>query len=189
MIETVIQEVPLQFYSAETVFAPKNIDRGTLAMLSLVDFTPEDKVLDLGCGYGVFGIYAAKLIGAKRVVMVDNDPVAVELAIRNAGLNRVSGIKIQVSEGFTHLDDAGFTVILSNPPYHSDFAVAKHFIEKGFNRLKIGGRFYMVTKRCDWYRNKLSAIFGGVQVREIDNYFVFMSIRKTPGYAGKKAGR
>jgi 16S rRNA G1207 methylase RsmC len=27
-------------------------DRGSLAMLSLIRFEPNDKVLDLGCGYG-----------------------------------------------------------------------------------------------------------------------------------------
>ena len=43
-------------------------------MLSLVDFEKGDKVLDLGCGWGVVGILAAKLIGPESVVMVDNDP-------------------------------------------------------------------------------------------------------------------
>ena len=31
-----------------------------------------------------------------------------------------------------------FDWILSNPPYHTDFSVPKRFIEKGFNRLKVG---------------------------------------------------
>ena len=32
--------------------------------------------------------------------------------------------------------------------------MAKHFIEKGFNRLAIGGKMVMVTKRRDWYRGQ-----------------------------------
>ena len=59
------------------------------------------------------------------------------------------------------------------------------FIEKGFNRLKIGGRMVMVTKRRDWYRNKLIAIFGGVKVREIDGYFVFEAERRDLRYANR----
>lgn len=49
-------------------------------MLSVIDFENDDKVLDLGCGYGVVGILAAKLIGAENVVMVDVDETAVRTA-------------------------------------------------------------------------------------------------------------
>ena len=59
----------------------------------------------------------------------------------------------------------------------------KILVEKGFNRLKIGGRMLMVTKRRDWYRNKLAAIFGGVRVREIDGYFVFEAEKRQSAYA------
>jgi len=94
-------------------------------------------------------------------------------------------VKAVVSDGFRSLDDTGFDLILSNPPYQSDFAVARHFIEKGFNRLKVGGRMVMVTKRREWYRNKLVAIFGGVKIREIDGYFVFEAERRDARYANR----
>jgi len=51
----------------------------------------------------------------------------------------------------TPLRATGFTKILCNPPYHTDFSVAKHFIEKGFNRLAIGGAMWMVTKAFEGY--------------------------------------
>lgn len=76
---------------------------------------------------------------------------------------------------------------LSNPPYHADFSVPKEFIEKGFNRLQIGGKMYMVTKRKDWYKNKLISIFGGVKIWEIDGYYVFLAIKKQSSYANVKA--
>ena len=41
----------------------------------------------------------------------------------------------------------------------------------------------MVTKRKEWYKNKLIAIFGGVQIWEINGYYVFMSIKKSCTYA------
>ena len=37
---------------------------------------------------------------------------------------------------------------------------------------------YMVTKRKDWYKNKLISVFGGVKIQEIDGYYVFTA-RKT----------
>ena len=98
-------------------------------------------------------------------------------------------MKIVLSDGFSAVDEAGFDLILSNPPYQSDFSVAKRFIEKGFNRLKVGGKMMMVTKRLDWYRNRLRAVFGGVRVEQVDGYFVFTAERRSLSYASaaKKA--
>ena len=36
----------------------------------------------------------------------------------------------------------------------------------------------MVTKRLDWYKNKLTAVFGGVRVKEIDGYYVFTAEKR-----------
>jgi len=186
MIVVTLNDIELIFETSSTVFSPQGIDAGTLAMLSVVDFSPTDRVLDLGCGYGVVGIYAAKLIGALNVVMSDIDAECVELSRRNTQSNGVGEIVAVVSDGFDNIDDKDFSIILSNPPYHSDFSVPKRFIEKGFNRLKIGGSFYMVTKRKDWYKNKFISIFGGVNIKEIDGYFVFHSEKRSTQYANAK---
>ena len=168
------------------LFSPEHADRGTMAMLSTVDFQPGMRVMDLGCGCGIVGIAAAKKCGAENIVMSDLDPNAVDAARENAERNGVGGVKIVVSDGFDAVEEAGFDMILSNPPYQTDFAVAKKFIEKGFNRLRVGGRMVMVTKRLDWYRNKLKAIFGGVRVQEIDGYYVFTAEKRSMSYAKKK---
>ena len=185
MIEVEVRGVSLRLETAAGVFSPRRADRGTLAMLSAVEFAPGMKVLDLGCGCGLVGILAAKQCGGENVVLCDVDPLAVDIARKNAAANGVGGVKVVLSDGFKSLDDTGFDLILSNPPYQSDFSVARRFIEKGFNRLKIGGRMVMVTKRRDWYRNKLIAIFGGVKVREIDGYFVFEAERRDLRYANR----
>ena len=185
MFTETINDVQLTFKTATTVFSPSNIDNGTLAMLSVVELSPSDKLLDLGCGYGAVGIYAAKIIGAENIVMSDSNQKCIELSKENAAANNVSDIKIILIDGFTNIDDTNFTLILSNPPYHADFSVPKHFIEKRFNRLQIGGRMFMVTKRKEWYKNKLTAIFGGVKVHEIDGYFVFCAEKRSANYANR----
>jgi 16S rRNA (guanine1207-N2)-methyltransferase len=157
-------------------------------MLSVVEFTGDDRVLDLGCGYGVAGILAARLIGADRVVMIDSSAEAIRLSRRNAARNGVEGIRIEQSDGFADSRESDFTLILSNPPYHDDFSVAKRFIEKGFNRLVIGGRMVMVTRRRTWYRNKLASIFGGVSISEVDGYRVFMAEKRRFSYANFARG-
>ena len=175
----------LMLKTAPGLFSPGHVDRGTLAMLSVAAFEPGLKVLDLGCGCGVVGIVAAKKCGAENVWLSDIVPEAVAIARENAEANGVPQAHCVVSDGLTAVDAAGFDLILSNPPYQSDFAVARAFIEKGFNRLKIGGRLLMVVKRRDWYKNKLIAIFGGVKIHEIDGYFVFEAQRRTDHYARK----
>ena len=60
-----------QQFSFETtpeLFSPRGLDRGTEAMLSTVTFAPGERVLDLGCGCGVVGILAAKIVGAENVM-------------------------------------------------------------------------------------------------------------------------
>lgn len=178
MISAEIKNVSLKFETDPSNFSPNGIDSGTLAMLSAVDFLPNDKVLDMGCGYGVVGILAAKLIGAGNVTMCDISESAVKQAKINAELNGVPDIDIKISDGFSEIPDNGFTLILSNPPYHTDFSVPKHFIEVGFKKLAVGGKMVMVTKRLDWYKNKLASVFGGVRVREINGYYVFISEKR-----------
>ena len=153
----------------------------------MASLKPEDKVLDLGSGYGVVGIVAAKLVNSpSQVFLLDNDDRALDLTRANAARNSITGLTIELSEGFRDFREAGFTAILCNPPYHADFSVPKHFIEKGFNRLLLDGRFLMVTKRQDWYRNKLRSIFGRVTTHIVDDYAVFEARKTSPTYAKER---
>jgi 16S rRNA (guanine1207-N2)-methyltransferase len=185
MIQTILKGIELSFETSKELFSPRAIDSGTEFMLSRVDFVRGDKVLDLGCGYGVVGILAAKILGPENVVMVDIDKEATRLSKENSILNNISGIDIFESDGLTNVSAHDFTIILSNPPYHVDFAVPKNFIEKGFNRLKMGGKMYMVTKRKEWYKNKLISVFGGVKIWQEEGYYVFMSIKNQSSYSKK----
>ena len=191
----IINGLEFQFVTCDFLFSPTAVDRGTSKMIELADKmkaespvesmclnTNNDLTLDLGCGYGVVGIYFAKLLGAKNVVMSDVNPVALEYAKKNAILNGVGEVQIIESDGFKNINLTGFKQIFVNPPYHVDFSVPKHFIEKGFNRLAIGGKMHMVTKRKDWYKNKLTSIFGGVKVVESDGYYLFCAEKRQLRY-------
>ncbi|ACV63959.1 ribosomal protein L11 methyltransferase [Desulfofarcimen acetoxidans DSM 771] len=57
---------------------------------------PGDRVIDVGTGSGILAVTAAKL-GAGSVRAVDNDPVAVRVALENAELNGVTD-KVEVLE-------------------------------------------------------------------------------------------
>lgn len=81
-----------------------------------LDFIPDllgshARVLDLGCGSGILGIAAAHL-GAGKVLMVDNDPVAVEVARKNA----IANGHPEVEASGTPVEEIGedFDLILAN---------------------------------------------------------------------------
>ena len=178
-IEREINGINIILDTGDYYFSPDEIDRGTLAMLSVAEASPEDKILDLGCGYGIVGIYMAKQSGGAEILMSDVSPDAVRLSENNLKLNGVTSAGVILSDGLSAVEDKDFTLILSNPPYHTDFKIAKGFIENGFRKLKVGGKMIMVTKRLDWYKNKLISVFGGVRIKEIDGYYVFEAEKRT----------
>ncbi len=64
-------------------------------MLDLLGQAPEiNSVLDLGCGTGILSIAAAKR-GIKNIVAMDNNPLACEVAAKNAADN---GVAIRIRE-------------------------------------------------------------------------------------------
>ena len=119
------------------------------------------------------------------MVFTDLDPRAAALARRNARKNGVDGVRVYTGDALEAVPDRAFDRILLNPPYQTDFSVAKRLILKSFNRLEIGGKLFMVTKRRTWYLNKLKSVFGGARVQQIDGYFVFEAERRARQYAQK----
>lgn len=65
-----------------------------MCIQALDEYVKEDStIFDVGCGSGILAIAAAKL-GAKKAIGVDLDPVAVESANENVGLNNLNNIEI-----------------------------------------------------------------------------------------------
>ncbi len=73
---------------------------------------PRRKVLDVGTGTGILGIAAAKM-GAGRVVCLDIDEKAIEIACENAILNRVEK-KLAIKKGDVSSLHDSFNLILAN---------------------------------------------------------------------------
>lgn len=166
--------------AVDGLFSPRGLDAGTRFLIECLDLGADERLCDLGCGYGALGIWAAKRLGSERVFGIDIDRKAVDQALANAAANGVGDLRIVEADGFDGVDEAGFTWICLNPPYHVDWDVPKKLIRKSFNRLRIGGRLALVVKRRDWYEAQLRKIFGGCQVRERDGYHVLIAERRAP---------
>ena len=74
--------------------------------------SPPRSVLDIGTGTGILGIAAAKL-GATRVLAIDTDPVAVEVAVKNAEINEVANV-LRAEETILSEISGQFDMVLGN---------------------------------------------------------------------------
>ncbi len=85
-----------------------------LCLQALEELTwPGIGVLDVGTGSGILAIAAAKL-GAKHVMAVDVDAVAVRVAQENVNLNRCSD-QISVAEGTARMEaGSGYDLVVAN---------------------------------------------------------------------------
>ena len=76
---------------------------------------PGDRVLDLGCGAGGYGL-AAALRGAAHVVFTDVEPAAVACALDNAARNGLDDVSGRVGSMFAPVRGDRFDVVTTSLP-------------------------------------------------------------------------
>ncbi|MBC7317474.1 MAG: methyltransferase, partial [Chloroflexi bacterium] len=145
------------------------LDEGTRLLLSALTVHPDDRVLDVGCGYGIIGMVAAMRRPSASVTMVDADLLAVACAretLRRNGLAET--VRVVLGDGPQALGGERFTLIVSNPPFHAGHEVtldiAHSFVAEAFEALEMRGRLILVANRFLPYHRAMEATFGEVEV-------------------------
>jgi 16S rRNA (guanine1207-N2)-methyltransferase len=128
------------------VFSRSRVDPGTKLLLQHMQVEKADRVLDLGCGYGVVGVLAGLLAPEGRVTMVDINERAAELADENARGNGIENAEALHGDGFAPVAGRTFDVIALNPPIRAGNAVVHRLIEEARAHLASGGCFYLVGR-------------------------------------------
>lgn len=135
-----------RFRTDRGVFSPDRIDPGTRLLIEGMNIHPGEMVLDLGAGYGPIGIAAAPLAAPGRVYLTEVNARAAELARENIRLNDIENAEVRVGDGLAPVADMRFDVILTNPPIRAGYAVVFPLLEAAVERLKPGGRLYVVAR-------------------------------------------
>lgn len=135
----------LRFHTTWGLFSPKGIDEGTRLLLRHLEVRPDERALDLGCGYGPLGLAIARSAPGGHCTLVDKDFVAVEYARRNAELNRIENVSALLSDGLNQVPPGDFSLAVTNLPAKTSKEHYYLFFSDIHRRLEIGGRFYVVV--------------------------------------------
>ncbi len=172
------------FHSDAGVFSAARIDTGTRLLAEAMEIRPGDRVLDLGCGYGVLGIVAAALAARGLAVLVDRNQRAVTLAQANIAHNRIANAVVVLADGGEALRERCCDVVLTNPPVHAGNQAVFSFIAAAHRVLRAGGRFYLVGRTgrgALTFARRMQELFGAVEeVEKQSGYRVYRALRQEP---------
>lgn len=136
-----------KFLTDNGVFSKDGLDFGSRLLLEVI---PREevggKILDMGCGYGVFGIVLAR-VTSHRVDMVDVNHRALHLSKRNAKLNGVSDlVSIFESNCYSNISEK-YSTIITNPPIRAGKKIVYDIVMNARNYLEDDGNLYLVIRK------------------------------------------
>lgn len=153
-----------RFVSRPGVFSYGRFDNGARALVETMTVENGDRVVDLGCGCGTNGIFAAQQAGsAGHIAFVDSNVRAIALAEINARANGVNNFQTVASSRAEGLNDSSFDVVLANPPYYANQSITRLFLSRSRQLLKPDGRFYLVTKQVQETADLMMETFENVE--------------------------
>jgi 16S rRNA (guanine1207-N2)-methyltransferase len=150
-----------RFVSRPGTFSYGRFDNGARALCEVMEVEPGDRVLDLGCGVGTNGVFAAQRAGASgHVAFVDSNTRAIALSEINAKANGVADFEAFATSTVEGPREDSFDVVLCNPPYFANSTIAHLFIHRAKALLTPQGRFFLVTRQPEEVGEVLLETFG-----------------------------
>jgi 16S rRNA (guanine1207-N2)-methyltransferase len=164
-----------RFVSRPGTFSYGRFDDGARALVEVARVEAGERVLDVGCGVGTNGTFAAQRAGPEGfVAFVDSNVRAAALAELNAranGMPRFTAVASSTVSG-DGLDQETFDVALANPPYYGAGSIAELFVARSKALLKPDGRLYLVTRQPNEVAPVLVKVFGDIDAVEHRGYTV-----------------
>ena len=137
---------------------------------------PGMRVLDLGCGSGAVSMAAAAR--SPRFVSIRSTATREPSKARCgplSGMTSSSGAALDCDG--TTIERGAYDLILANPPYYSNFHLARLFVEIATRAVHRYGRLLVVTKTPRWYADNMPDTFNEVMTQPVGNYTVVTARR------------
>ncbi|RHW19862.1 methyltransferase [Pseudomonas jilinensis] len=164
-----LPDTALQLHNLPGVFSRNQLDIGTRVLLPCI---PRDlgnaRVVDLGCGNGALGLFAAWHNPEIQPTFIDESYAAVASARKNFHQG-FAGREAQflVSDGLTEVAPASAELILCNPPFHQQQVIGDEIALRLFKQsrqvLAPSGSLLVVGNRHLGYHIKLKRFFQRVE--------------------------
>ena len=134
------------FLTDNGVFSKDGLDFGSRLLLESIPLEEVGgKVLDMGCGYGVFGIIINKLTSC-HVDMVDVNKRAVHLSLINIKENHCNDIDAFESNTYQNIDSK-YSCIITNPPIRAGKKIVYDIVMNAKDYLEKDGSLFLVIRK------------------------------------------
>ena len=168
----------LLFTSDNGVFSKNMIDYGSRVLLD--NITNEKTLLDVGCGYGTFGICLNKVYSHLNVDMVDVNDRALELAKLNAKNNNIHA---NIYKSFIYENVQGsYDVIVTNPPVRAGKEVVTTILQESIEHLNENGSLWVILQKkqgAPSAKKKMEEVFGNCEIVKRDKgYYLLHSVKR-----------
>jgi 16S rRNA (guanine1207-N2)-methyltransferase len=155
----------LKLISVSGVFSFENrIDKASRLLIE--NFKPTgNTVLDVGCGYGVIGLFIKTIYPELSVTMVDINERAVKYSKINAERNYLQ-VKVIKSNLYSGVESEKFWDIVTNPPIAAGKKVVERLIRESKQHINPGGSLWLVAfhnKGGSSYKKTMQEVFNNVQ--------------------------
>ena len=169
----------LTFVSDNGVFSKKMIDYGSRVLLGVISIDSSKKtLLDVGCGYGTFGIALKSVYPFLEIDMVDVNDRALNLARENLKLNNMSA-NVYLSNTYDKVENK-YDLIVTNPPIRAGKEIVTKILVESKKYLNLNGEIWVVIQKkqgAPSAKKNLESVFKKVDIVKRDKgYYILRAI-------------
>lgn len=169
----------LTFVSDNGVFSKKMIDYGSRVLLEAISIDSSKKtLLDVGCGYGTFGIALKSVYPFLEIDMIDINDRALNLARENLKLNNMSA-NVYLSNTYDKVENK-YDLIVTNPPIRAGKEIVTKILVESKKYLNLNGEIWVVIQKkqgAPSAKKNLESVFKKVDIVKRDKgYYILRAI-------------
>lgn len=169
----------LLFTSDNGVFSKKMIDYGSRVLLDAIIIDDNKRtLLDVGCGYGTFGVALKSAYPLLQIDMVDVNERAISLAKENLRANNLEA-NIFLSNVYDNVEGK-YDLIVTNPPIRAGKDIVTKILVEAKKHLNKNGELWVVIQKkqgAPSAKKNLETVFKNVIIVKKDKgYYILKAV-------------